>query len=491
MNWSLRKEGLNKWPGFSNKTLVYPGEVKSWDSQIQSVVVSAIEKQYSDLGLNASKSIESLKASTATTVTTGHQLQLFGGPAFLHYKTLATIRKARLLQDEPGTPVVPIFWMASEDHDFAEISWVWGRGEKFTWNYPSEVEKLPVGVLPLTGLREVAEAWLAEASLTESDSATILNCLSESESRGESYAKFFHRLMHAWYGDTGLIVLDAAAPELKALASKLFADELSGSGIAEAVRTTTARLESSGEKTQAHIREVSLFHMPPNSPRIGIVESEKFLTAKPHHLSPSVLLRPLYQELLLPNRIVVLGPGEAAYWQQLDDAFTQCGIPKPELHLRDHALWLSKANQGLTEVWPKVDELQAEYIDSKFRDQFADELKSIESALSSASAAMFSMVSDLDKSLDGTRGAADAALQKALKSFIKKAKRSLRRTEFSALAQIESAALEIVRDGSPQDRWANLHVLSASIGGFVNSREKLLEIHKDLEPVKIVFDESD
>ena len=490
MNWTCKKESLDSWPGFSNKTLVYPGEEKVWDKETQAIVIRAIQKQYSELGLDASEEINSLNSTTATTVTTGHQLQLLGGPAFLHYKAIATIRKARALEAEHGTPVVPVFWMATEDHDFAEISWVWGREQKFIWDYPSEIEKLPVGVLPLTGLREVAKAWLAEADLNSSDSSTILDCLTESENRKETYAQFFHRLMHAWYGDAGLIVIDSADPELKAVAADLFAAELNSQGIAPAVSSASEKLKSQGIKPQAHIRDINLFDISPNSPRLGIVDSSAHLNTPPEHLSPGVLLRPLYQELLLPNRIVVLGPGEAAYWQQLDEAFAQKGIVRPELHLRDHVVWLNSQFAELTE-WPNAEELKSAFVESRIRELYSEQISAVESALSSASDAMSSLASDLDKSLDGARGAADAGMQKAWGAFLKKAKRAVRRSESAALLKIESAARELVRDGAPQDRWANLHVLSRRVGGFVNSREKLLETHDSLEPVKIVFVESD
>ena len=490
MNWTCKKESLDNWPGFSNKTLVYPGEEKVWDKDTQAVVIGSIQKQYNELGLDASDALNSLNSPTATTVTTGHQLQLLGGPAFLHYKTIATIRKAKALEAELGTPVVPVFWMATEDHDFAEISWVWGREQKFYWDYPSDIEKLPVGVLPLTGLRDLVQAWLAEADLNSTDSSIILSCLTESENRKETYAKFFHRLMHAWYGDTGLIVIDAAAPELKAVGTDLFAAELNSKGIAPAVRSASEKLKSQGIKPQAHIRDINLFDINPNSPRLGIVDASVHLNTPPEHLSPGVLLRPLYQELLLPNRIVVLGPGEAAYWQQLDEAFAVKGITKPAIHLRDHVVWLNSQFEELKE-WPNAVDLKSAFIESRIRELYSDQISAVEAALTSASDAMSSLAGDLDTSLDGARGAADAGMQKVWSGFLKKAKRAVRRSESAALLEIESAVRELVREGAPQDRWANLHVLSRCVGGFVNSRQKLLETHDSLEPVKIVFVESD
>lgn len=489
LNWSLRKGSLNDWPGFAEKTLVYEGESKVWDAEISTAVISALKKQYDKLGLDISDATEKLESPQVRTVTTGHQLQLLGGPAFLHYKTIATIRKALALQSETGSPVVPVFWMASEDHDFAEISWVYGRDKKFNWQYPDSVEGKPVGKLSLKGIREVAGEWIAEAGISEDDAETILHCLDVSEKNEESYAQFFNRLMHAWYGDLGLVVIDAAAAEFKNIGAELLRDELYGNGVAEAVRKTSEEIKASGGKAQAHIRDISLFHMPKDEARVGIVDAEKFKGTPMEELSPSVLLRPLYQELLLPNCIVVLGPGEAAYWQQLVGAFETKGIAMPELHLRDHALWLSARNEGMV-VWPKVEELQAAYVEKVAREKFAEEFAALEKAVADAGGAMEKVVGALDQSLQGAKGAAEAGLNKALKAFFKKAKRAVRRGLEKELAEIESAAKEVVRDGAPQDRWANLHVLSAGAGGFINTRGKLLSIHENIEPVMVVFDES-
>lgn len=467
---------------------MFPGEVSSWDTAVQKVVVSVLKRQYSSLNLDASKALSKLKMSGVHTVTTGHQLQLFGGPAFLHYKTISAIRKALLLEKESGSPVVPVFWMATEDHDFVEISWVWGREKKFNWEYPDVVKGKPVGSLSLNGLRGVAEDWLLDAGLSKEDESVILNCLKMSEGAGESYSQFFQRLMHAWYGDTGLIVIDAADAELKELAGDLLKGELKGDGIASDVRATSEKIESQGGKAQAHIREISLFHMPEGAPRVGIVSSEMHSETPAAELSPSVLLRPLYQEFLLPNQIVVLGPGEASYWQQLDGAFQKKGITKPELHLRDHCLWLSERNKGMV-VWPKVEELKAQYVEKVTRERFAEQIAALEKLVGDMDGVMGEVVVGLDKSLEGAKGAAVAGMNKAVQAFLKKAKRAVKRSLEVELVDIERAAMEIVRDGNPQDRWANLHVLSASNGGFINSVGKLLDIQGNIEPVMIVFDE--
>ena len=125
-------DSANNWPGFSELLCEVKGTSTSWSSTVKNVVVGTLREQYSSLGLELPKGFECIESPNVTTVTTGHQLQLFGGPAFLHYKTITTIRKARELSSEES-PVIPVFWMASEDHDFEEISWAYGNTSKHRW----------------------------------------------------------------------------------------------------------------------------------------------------------------------------------------------------------------------------------------------------------------------------------------------------------------------------------------------------------------------
>ena len=119
-----------------------------------------------------------------------------------------------------------------------------------------------------------------------------------------------------WYGETGLVVIDADSPKLKALAADLFSDEFTGNGISESVRRTSDELIEKGFKASAHIRDVNLFYMPEGGSRIGIIKDElgvysaagkvlneegldwgEWCEENAERLSPGVLLRPLYQEL--------------------------------------------------------------------------------------------------------------------------------------------------------------------------------------------------
>ena len=114
-------------------------------------MLSVLKSQYELAETTLPSTFEKLSSENVRTVTVGHQLQLFGGPAFLHYKVITAIRKARELD------AVPVFWLASEDHDFAEVQWVFGESEKHIWQADHRGEE--VGRITLTGLLEAFESW--------------------------------------------------------------------------------------------------------------------------------------------------------------------------------------------------------------------------------------------------------------------------------------------------------------------------------------------
>ena len=131
----VRVESAENWPGMKNLQCEVVGGEKNWDGETSSLVLSVIKSQYESAEIPLSSNFEKLKSDNVQTVTVGHQLQLFGGPAFLHYKVITAIRKARELD------AVPVFWLASEDNDFAEVQWVFGESEKHIWQTVKETNR--------------------------------------------------------------------------------------------------------------------------------------------------------------------------------------------------------------------------------------------------------------------------------------------------------------------------------------------------------------
>jgi len=465
-------------------------------ASMRAVVCDVISEQYREVGMSMGGRLQKLRDLDSGTVTTGHQLQLCGGPAFFHYKIITAIRLARKLEKESGRGVVPIFWLASEDHDFKEVSWVNGESEKFVWSSHLENSKLPVGKFSLEGIEEVVKNW-GKNGVDLKESEAVMLELQKAKANGEKYVHLFRRWLELWYGDTELLVLDASHPKLKNAAAALFAHEFNGSGIAKSVLETTDALTLRGFKVGTHIRDVNLFFQKDNGERIGIVNNgDGFLAGKTvinskgedwdvwcqknaEFLSPGVLLRPLYQELLLSNSHVVLGPGELGYWKQLEGAFQIREIVMPVLHLRDHVLvlneeLLSKASQvgwSIEKGWWSEEEWVNVWVEGKMPSGISE----LDDKLSDLKSLSVEIAEGTDRSLKGTALASGAAMDKALGNLLKKIAKAIKRKNESFLNDLSSSAQKISSKGSPQDRYMNFHILSRDVGGFFKLRNLLLD----------------
>ena len=480
------------------------------NKNIKDTVCHVLEAQYRHLNLALPAGLSKFREDGVRTVTTGHQLQIAGGPAFLHYKTITAIRLARQIEKETGDKVVPVFWLASEDHDFKEVSWVNGEVDKHVWSSPVGDLKRPVGRLPLDGVNDCLASWGKDMGQDgadfRSDVQAISECCDLSQKNKERYSDLFRRWMHVWYGDTELVVIDADSPKLKALAADLFSEEFTAKGIRESVRKTSDDLIAKGFKASAHIRDVNLFYMPEGASRVGIIKDEfggftagdqtlnkeglewgKWCEENAEKLSPGALLRPLYQELLLPNVRVVLGPGELSYWKQLEGAFALKQMDMPGLHLRDHVLVLDKEMQAhATEVGWSFEKGwwdENEWISKWIERQLPRKTKEVDVVLSDLQQVIEDVSASVDQTLKSAASASASGMRKIWEAQQKKMKKAIRRKHPDKINAISRSASRICRKNSPQDRFMNFHHLASHSGGFHALRDRL--INADVPPMKL------
>ena len=480
------------------------------NTNIKDAVCQVLKQQYRHLNLPLPAGLSKFREDGVRTVTTGHQLQIAGGPAFLHYKTITAIRLARQIEKETGEKVVPVFWLASEDHDFKEVSWVNGEVDKHVWSSPVGELKQPVGRLPLDGVSDCLESWGKDMGQGgadfRSDFQAISDCCALSHKNNECYSDLFRRWMHVWYGETELVVIDADNPKLKALAAGLFSEEFTAKGIRDSVRKTSEELIAKGFKASAHIRDVNLFYMPEGASRVGIMNDEfggfsaggqtlnkegvewgEWCEDNAEKLSPGALLRPLYQELLLPNVSVVLGPGELSYWKQLEGAFAFKQMDMPGLHLRDHVLVLDKEMQAhATEVGWSLEKGwwdENEWVSKWIEGQLPSKTKEVDAVLSDLQQVIEDVSSSVDQTLKSAASASASGMRKIWAAQQKKMKKAIRRKNPEKINAISRSASRICRKNSPQDRFMNFHHLASHFGGFHALRDRL--INADVPPMKL------
>lgn len=317
---------------------------KFFPAATRQVLVSALRRQYKSLNPTGAvaANIELLEQPTTFTITTGHQLNIFTGPLYFVYKIVTVINACKQLKAAyPHHHFVPVYWMASEDHDYEEIKSFRVAGKKYVWE---TAQTGAVGRFAPTGLGDLAESLPADASL-------FAEAYAKNKTLGDAVREYVHRLFEA----EGVVVVDADDAELKRLLVPVIqADVLENQPVA-LVAQTNQRLQVVGYHPSVHARDINFFYLDAqtrgriekqgdffrvlDSPLVFTkAEIEKRIHDHPEQFSPNVILRPLYQEMILPNVAYVGGPAEMVYWLQLKGVFDFFRQPFPVLLPRNFAL---------------------------------------------------------------------------------------------------------------------------------------------------------
>ncbi|MGL5892937.1 MAG: bacillithiol biosynthesis cysteine-adding enzyme BshC, partial [Bacteroidia bacterium] len=355
----------------------------SYNELNRNVLVAEITRQYADGSATLPKAlIETLAIPGTYTICTGHQLVLFGGPLFFVYKIITTIKAATTVSARLQHPVVPVFWMASEDHDIDEIRSVSLYGKTLSWN---ETGGGAVGQLRTDSLEPLL-AELEQVLGTAPGAPELAAQLREVYAPGQSLADATRRFVHLLFGDR-VLVLDADSAALKRLFLPQLRAELE-TGIAQTLVTESiAALEKNGYSAQVNPRAINLFYLGKNTRERIDRSGDKFLLTgsaqtierntllaeleqHPERFSPNVVLRPLYQQCILPNIAYVGGPGEIAYWLEFRSFFEAQKTNFPVLLPRAFALVvdkgtatkLAKLQVQLPELFEHVDTLLSNYV---------------------------------------------------------------------------------------------------------------------------------
>jgi len=332
----------------------------SFPQASRAAIVSALKKQYMamDVGETTAENIESLSGANTFTITTGHQLNLFTGPSYFLYKIFSVINLCKTLQAaHPEYRFVPVYWMATEDHDFEEIDHFSSRGIKYQWQREASG---PVGRLDTKGLDKVLEQLKTNWGNSQA-ARELYDLFEQSYLKHDNLAEATRYMANRLFKEQGLVIVDGDDAQLKTLFAPAVKRELMEGVSYTRVTQTTEALKKLGYPGQVHPREINLFYIQ-DGLRARIVREgavfrvldtdisfdEVSLMAEienhPERFSPNALLRPLYQEIILPNLCYVGGGGELAYWFQLKACFQAFDVPFPAILLRN-SLQLASVRQ--------------------------------------------------------------------------------------------------------------------------------------------------
>ncbi len=457
---------------------------------------NVLKSQYEGLKISPAveSAIESLSAPNTYTITTGHQLSVFTGPLYFVIKILHVIKLSKELNEKQGDiRFVPVFWMASEDHDFEEIATVSLFNQKLVWE--SE-QKGAVGRFHIDAEFERLKAQFGD--LFKTDHVEISELLKAYS--GKTLAEATRGLVNELFGDHGLIVIDADNKDLKRKFLPLIEKELKTSFAEKAVEQMNLELTREGIDHQLKARDINLFYLDDQA-RIGIKRTEKGVSIPgvgefdletiievarehPERFSPNVVLRPVYQETILPNVLYVGGGGEIAYWLQLKEVFKEAGIPYPLIQVRNSVMWIdavtekriAKLDLALESLFRPENEIKNSYLQRHESEVLDDE--NIQNALKVLKDEILDFVVSVDKELERYAMAEGAKLDKQIQAITSKVVRAAKSKHDDAMNGISAIKTRLFPENELQERVVNFFQFCAA----GNVEERLGQLYHFLDP---------
>lgn len=459
-------------------------EKKQFSAEKRAELVEAFHRQYQTIENPPLQQINTLLNENTYTVTTGHQLCIYTGTLFFIYKIVTTIRLAEeLSRYDPSRRFVPVFWMASEDHDFAEINHFYLFGKKYEW-HPIETRGA-VGKLNPSLLAQIAQ-----------EVREIPELFRDFYANSTSLAEATRKILHHLFGNRGLLVIDGDDVQLKRSLRAIAADDLTNHSIKNLVERTNASLSSHGYDAQIYVREINFFYLDNFlRERIERVDDSyrvlntslnfskedilALLEARPEKFSPNVATRPLYQELVLPNLAYVGGPAEVTYWLQLKAVFDYYQITFPLIFPRNfamiftplHTSKLTKLSLEAQDLFLNEPQLKNVFLtkNAQKRTDFSEAYQRLEQLTQH----LAQLASSVDKSLDGFVRAEMKHVLKTIEAIEKRVKKAEENQHEVSFKQLFSLKEKLFPNGVPQERHDNYLQFLANDEQFL---EKLFTI---------------
>ncbi len=441
-----------------NRNLLF-GELKTQNTELK----------LSDL---TKENIESVKNKNTYTITTGHQLCLATGPAYFIYKIISVINLCEALNNKfPENKFVPVYWMASEDHDAEEINHVNIFSKKFVWDTK---QKGRVGDFSLENINSFLDE--IKQILGESEQAEKIIALLKNSYSKKTLAEATRFLVNELFGKYGLVILDGNSKALKQEFISEIKQDIFENTSYEKVTSSSEKLKQLSYDTQVTPREINVFYCDKNV-RERIVkennqykvlntnltfskqELEKLIELDTEKFSPNVVLRPVYQQKILPNAAYVGGPGELAYWLQYRAMFEEAKIPFPALIPRNFVLYVDKnlqqkilkLNLMTEDFFIEKDTLVKEFALKQQPFSLEKENETLKKLFENIRA----NVGKVDKTLEA---ATEAELQKVIKgieALEQKGIRSIKQKNEQTINQIETIYTRLFPTNLPQERVEN------------------------------------
>jgi bacillithiol biosynthesis cysteine-adding enzyme BshC len=501
-----QKENLkplyHRFPTLENFKLQLQEKQENYSEQNRKVLVGELLNQYTSVEASSAtlQNIKLLEQANTFTITTGHQLNLFTGPLYFLYKIVSAINLSRQLQAEyPDYNFVPVYWMATEDHDFEEINYFNFRNKKIKW---AKETTGPVGRLSTQGLDALLDVFAKELG-AGNNAVWLKNLFEKAYTEHKTLAAATRYLANELFGKEGLVILDADTPALKKLFIPHIKEELLHQTSHKKVEETTAHLKE--YNIQVNPREINLFYIEDtirerilfkeetyfvNNTNLTFTQNEllELVNNEPEKFSPNVIMRPLYQEAILPNLCYIGGGGELAYWLELKSFFDASGITFPILLLRNSVLLATQKQADkmdrLQLTWGNMFMKQHDLLNRKVQ-SFSEiklDLSEQKEHLQRQFAKLHEMAAKTDASFTGAVKAQEAKQLKGLENLEKRLIRAEKKKHADELERITLLQNELFPGKSLQERKANFSEFYLEYDGRL-----LDELFSKLKPLEHEF----
>ncbi|OHX64844.1 bacillithiol biosynthesis cysteine-adding enzyme BshC [Flammeovirga pacifica] len=431
------------------------------------LLVDVVSEQYINIPNAPIPQILQLGDVNTYTIVTGHQLNIFTGPLFFIYKIAATINLChQLKQKYPESNFIPVYWMASEDHDFEEIASFNLGDKKYTWEHP-EIGG-PVGRLSLEGIDKIID------QIKDMPEA-FKHAYSEFDNLTDATRSYVNTL----FKEYGLVCFDADDIRLKREFTSIIKEEIFQQPAVKEVEKANQVILDGGYKPQIHARDINLFYMEDNKrlrlEKVGDVirtvdgdeqwseaEINELIDKSPEKFSPNVVLRPVLQEVLLPNLAYLGGPAEVIYWLQLKGVFDHYQVNFPMVLPRGFCLLMDdkctvkwqKTNWELEDILKSEREIEEKVLSSNQQvdTDITSQLNQINTLYDDILKKGVEVTPNLEKHIIAEQKRVLKRVEHTQAKLIKEGKRKLR-DESERILKVRSF---ILPNNAPQERVKNI-----------------------------------
>jgi bacillithiol biosynthesis cysteine-adding enzyme BshC len=449
---------------------------KSFDIN-RPLLVDVLKAQYANLPVSAfvNNNVDLLLKDNTYVITTAHQPNIFTGPLYFFYKIIHTIQLAADLKKQfPENNYVPVYYMGSEDADIDEVGSFYLGGDKLQWEtkQTGAIGRMKVDDALVNLLKNIEGYWSMKHQGKEA-----MGALSDAYKKGVTINEATLSLVHSYFGQYGLVVIQPDDAKLKSCFITVMEKELTTQFSHNALQPTLVKLREQYH-VQTEGRLINLFYLKDNSrTRIElnggvytIVDTDIQFTqaeiiaelhAHPERFSPNVILRGVYQETILPGIVFIGGGGELAYWMELKNVFNEAGVHYPVLQLRNSFLFIKEKISkqwhdlgfDLNALFTPVQQLEVDYVKANTKHNLS--LTASIDAMNTLYTAIQKQAVEVDATLgDHTMNLSVQSVKK-LVELEKKIVKAEKKKQTIALERIQHIKNELFPEHSLQERVDN------------------------------------